>query len=72
VNERELPVSDATDRVRHTIEAEVDSVRQDRRQQRRLVVGSSAIPLMREAVGEALLIISAIGLGSRRNWRCAY
>jgi len=32
MNERELPVRDATDRVGHSIEAEIDAVGQDRRQ----------------------------------------
>src|SRR6516165_11483435 len=50
VNQRELPIGDAPNRVGHAIEAEIDAVGQDRREQGRLVVRQPAVALMREAV----------------------
>ena len=53
VNQRELPIGDAPNRVGHAIEAEIDAVGQDRREQGRLVVRRPAVALMREAVSKS-------------------
>jgi hypothetical protein len=53
VNQRELPIGDATNRIGHAIEAEIDAVSQDRREQGRLVVRRPALALMCEAVSKS-------------------